>query len=112
MALLFPNYELLSAESVSSLDKTECACPKGLKALSCCMRHCLQKINRDSPTKFTRINKAVLIDKELSMENNELTPSFKLIPRNIEKIYKDYIDYLETGAGELPANGYLLEMEG
>ena len=101
---------MLEAHTIGDLETVECVCPGCPKALSECMEHCLQEINLQNLTRFTRIHKAIVIDKELSIERQELTPSFKLIPRNIEKHYREYIDYLKTGEGELPAKGYLLEV--
>ena len=89
VALLFPNYELLDSTGISVLDESECNHPGTSDLLTTCFSECLHKINRHLNVDFERIEKAVLIDQELSLEKNELTPSFKIIPRSIEKNYKE-----------------------
>ena len=111
LALLFPNYELLKSHEIMNNDESECTYPDTLETLSTCFSKCLHKINCDINAKFQYIEKAVLIDRKLSLENNELTPSFKIIPRNIEKNYKEYIDcMIENRCEDLPEDSYVIDV--
>ncbi len=111
VALLFPNRELLESKAISVLDESECIHPDTLDKLSECFSECLDKINCPLNVKFEHIEKAILIDHELSLEKNELTPSFKIIPRNIEKNYKKYIDcMINNRLEDLPDDAYVIDV--
>jgi long-subunit acyl-CoA synthetase (AMP-forming) len=76
-----------------------------------CFSRCLHKINCHQDVKFERIQKAIIIDQELTLERDELTPSFKIIARNIEKNYKEYIDcMMQNNTDHLPGNAYAVEV--
>ena len=110
-ALLFPNRELLDSDEISILDEAECVHPDKSDTLTECFSRCLHKINCHQDVKFERIQKAMIIDEELTLERDELTPSFKIIPRNIEKNYKEYIDcMMQSDTGHLPGNAYIVEV--
>ncbi len=110
-ALLFPNKELLNSDEISALDDMECSHPDHNDSLTTCFSRCLHKINCHQNVKFEHIQKAIIIDQELTLENDELTPSFKIIPRNIEKNYKEYIDaMMQNKTDQLPANSYVVEV--
>lgn len=109
LALVFPNLELLDTK----LDKKEggCASPCGMMEYSNCFSSCLDKINNELVAKFERIKNAVVIERELSIENRELTPSMKLVPRIIEENYREYIDCLVNGTPEkLPGDAHYISI--
>lgn len=110
-ALLFPNHELLDSDEISVLDEVECVHPDKSDSLTACFSRCLHKINCHQDIKFEHIQKAIIIDQELTLERDELTPSFKIIARNIEKNYKEYIDcMMENKTDQLPENAYVVEV--
>ncbi|MFZ1729376.1 MAG: AMP-binding protein [Bacteroidota bacterium] len=110
-ALLFPNRELLDSDEISVLDEVECVHPDKSDSLTACFSRCLHKINCHQDVKFEHIQKAIIIDQELTLERDELTPSFKIIARNIEKNYKEYIDcMMENKTDHLPDNAYVVEV--
>jgi long-subunit acyl-CoA synthetase (AMP-forming) len=110
-ALLFPNRELLDSDEISILDEAECVHPDEMGSLNACFSRCLHKINCHQNVKFEHIEKAILIDQDLTLEKDELTPSFKIIARNIEKNYEDYIKcMMNNDFKDLPENARVVEV--
>lgn len=61
--------------------------------------------------KFEHIKKAILINQELSLEKDELTPSFKVIPRNVEKNFSKYINcMIEDRLEDLPEDAQIVDV--
>lgn len=92
--LLFPNKQLLSGKSELTNIKDGCDCPKGCEDFANCLSRCIKKMNDSIEKKYARVKKAMLLDYELSIENEELTPSMKLAPNVVAKAFKANIDYL------------------
>jgi long-subunit acyl-CoA synthetase (AMP-forming) len=110
-ALLFPDNELLQSKEISVLNKSECTNPDEIDRLSNCFSGCLHKVNCQIDVKFQHVEKAIFINRELSLKNNELTPSFKIIPRNIEKNFKKYIDcMIKNRIEDLPDDAHVIKV--
>ncbi len=106
--LVFPNLEMLGMSSETS--DTNCSYPPNLKAFSHCLGECIAQAQKKRGVNFERISKALVIARELSLESNELTPSFKLIPRAIEARYRTYIDAVLNGSfSTLPDDAYVID---
>jgi long-subunit acyl-CoA synthetase (AMP-forming) len=111
LALLFPNYELLESTTVRAED-AHCERPRELDQLATCLTECMDCLNRGCGTKINRVTRALVIDRELTVDRQELTPSFKLIPRSIESQFGTYMRCLETGNwGELPGDAQLIDLK-
>jgi long-subunit acyl-CoA synthetase (AMP-forming) len=111
LALLFPNYELLQSTTVRAED-AHCERPRELTQLRACLSTCMECLNRDSATKINRVSRALVIDRELTVDRQELTPSFKLIPRSIESQFGKYMRLLELGGKfELPQDVQLIDLK-
>ncbi|NOZ07769.1 MAG: long-chain fatty acid--CoA ligase [FCB group bacterium] len=111
LALIFPNNHLLKSPDMDETQTLDCEHPQSCEALSACYVHCLHKINCSTGVKFEHIDKVIIIDRELSLERNELTPSFKLVPRNVEKNYAAYINcMIQDRQDKLPADAYVVEI--
>jgi long-chain acyl-CoA synthetase len=93
-ALIVPNFEML--ESYVKLKGIDGGTPSQL----CDNESILDLISRqiDAHTghlaQFERIKKFALLERELSVENGELTPTLKIKRRVIEERYRDVIDRL------------------
>ncbi|VAW06252.1 Long-chain-fatty-acid--CoA ligase [hydrothermal vent metagenome] len=110
--LIFPNSELMAASVRHQMDDPVCKFPGDCKSLSNCLSSCVDEINTYQLTGIERIGKALVIQRELSLEENELTPSFKLIPRRIEEKYKPYIDAMQAeDYDSLPHDAYVINLE-
>ena len=91
--------------------KKGCKCPKGLKDFAYCLDHCLKILNSSIDEKYSRIKSAMLIDYALSIENTELTPSMKLAPNVVGKVFKANIENL-YGANEMLSDKvYIIELD-
>ncbi len=110
--LVFPNSELMAASVRNQMDDPGCEFPGSCASLSSCLSSCVDEINTYQLTGFERIGKALVIQRELSLEENELTPSFKLIPRRIEEKYQAYIQAMQQqDYDNLPYDAYVIELD-
>ena len=109
--LAFPNYELMSADGGGELDKSECVYPGGLGDLAGCLGECIKAEQKAGAT-FERVDAAVVVDSELTVEANQLTPSFKLIPRKIAEDFGEHLEALRLKqVDDLPSGAHVIEME-
>ena len=109
--LAFPNYELMTAENGGELDQSECIYPGCMHDLAGCLGDCI-KAEQAAGAVFERVDGALVVDSELTVEANQLTPSFKLIPRKIERDFENYIQALkEKQIDKLPKGASVIEME-
>lgn len=107
--LVFPNFELMQ-KACEGKPVTGCESPKDLKCLSKCLSTCLGQLNASTKARFEQINTALIWDKELTIENNELTPSFKLIPRKVDECSADILELLKAQKlQQLPEFIYLVQ---
>jgi len=112
VALLFPNRNLLNKKGdVIDIDLEDCECPESLDQLSQCLRNCLTDVNCSLKQKFARIKAAMLIDKDLSVEDKTLTPSMKLAPNNVKKVYRAHIEKLYGADKEIEDHVYIIPLE-
>ncbi len=109
--LAFPNYELLSADGGGELDQSDCVYPGCLGDLAGCLAECIEA-EQKAGAAFERVDAAVVVDTELTVEANQLTPSFKLIPRKIAEDFGEHIRALQhRQMDELPGDVYVIDME-
>lgn len=111
VTLLFPNKEMFSQIPDESQLKSGCECPKNLEDFSSCLTDCLHELNTSMNVKYLRPQRALLIDYELSIENEELTPSMKLAPNTIAKVFKADIEYLYNSEKPLNHKVYIINLE-
>ena len=109
--LVFPNKSLFSQKPDESLLSQDCKCPEGMDDYFNCLSDCLLKWNNANDTKFSRYKKAMLIDYELSIENEELTPSMKLAPNVVGKVFKAEIESLYNPLESKSEDVYIINME-
>ena len=110
--LVFPNSGLMAASVRNQINDPACEFPSSCKSLSSCLSSCVDEINTYQLTGFERIGRALVIQRELSLEENELTPSFKLIPRRIEEKYQPYIEAMQRqDYDNLPADAFVIDLE-
>lgn len=112
VVLLFPNKVMLKTKPDESRLKPGCSCPEGVADLAHCLKHCLKRLNEKIEAKYTRPHSAMLIDHELSIEDEELTPSMKLAPNVVAEIFKACIERLYGDNGQIdPDDVYILDLE-
>jgi len=108
---VFPNKSLFSQKPDESLLSQDCKCPEGMDDYFNCLSDCLLKWNNANDAKFSRYKKAMLIDYELSIENEELTPSMKLAPNVVGKVFKAEIESLYNPLESKSEDVYIINME-
>lgn len=110
--LVFPNKQCLDNGNDIEILRSGCSRPRHLSALSNCLGKCIRDINDARNSGFRNIKEALVIDRELSLENNELTPSFKLVPGSVEEHFNEYISaMLERRYDDLPADAHVIAIE-
>lgn len=111
-ALIFPNQELLAAESKGGYPGERCGHPNGCAELSQCLKECLSEINASTGACFERIERLAIVPHEPSIENGEITPSFKLVPKIIEENFRSYMEAIEKNKrSSLPKDALWIEAE-
>jgi len=110
VALIFPNKKLLSKPDYQLSPEEGCFCPRSLNELGRCLTGCLAKANDSIGQKFSKVKSAAIIWDELSFDNNTLTPSLKVAPKNVVEKYKAHL--LKLYGKEVPVNEevYVIEL--
>jgi long-subunit acyl-CoA synthetase (AMP-forming) len=106
VALLFPNRKLLNGD----MELDGCACPHSLEELSHCLGKCLSQANGTIVQKFARVRYAVLVDDELSIEKGTLTPSMKVVAKNVAESYRMTIDDLFAPEGPVGEDVFIVPL--
>lgn len=111
VALLFPNKKMLSSPHYELSPEEGCFCPRSLDELGRCLKGCLHDANCGIGQKFSKIKYAMIVDDELSIEKNTLTPSLKVAPNNVVKAYKAHIENLYGAHFDLPEEVYIIKLD-
>lgn len=111
VALVFPNKKLLQNPDYTLSPEEGCFCPRNITEMGHCLTGCLQKANEAIGQKFAKIKSAVIIDEELSLDNNMLTPSMKVAPKNVIDKYKAHLRSLYGDDVPLDEEVYIIELE-
>jgi len=91
VALIFPNQKMLENPDYQKSPEEGCFCPRDLNELGKCLQGCLHDANCDIKQKFSKIKSAAIIGSELSLDDNTLTPSMKVAPKNVLEKYKAHL---------------------
>lgn len=91
VALIFPNQKMLENPNYQLSPEEGCFCPRNLNELGKCLQGCLHDANGDIKQKFSKIKSAAIINTELSLDDNTLTPSMKVAPKNVLAKYKNHL---------------------
>ncbi|MEK6706886.1 MAG: AMP-binding protein [Bdellovibrionota bacterium] len=111
LAIIFPNTELIEAARSGECGGSGCSFPACLNEFARCLGKCIVDVNHTACGKIDRVQKVMIVDTELTIERNELTPSFKLIPKRIEENFRTFMHSLEVDRiNELPGNIYVVEL--
>ena len=110
-ALLYPNKALFETQADDAYAGNECVHPSNLENFSHCLEGCLNQINQQINTKFARLERVMIVDKELSIEQNELTPSMKLAVNTVIKHYTAHIENLYGADNEIDEDVYIVKLK-
>jgi len=111
VALIFPNKKLFEKPDYQISPEEGCFCPRSTSELGRCLQGCLNDANSEIKQKFSKIKSAAIIDSELSLDNNTLTPSMKVAPKSVLEIYKKHLNNLY--GDNVPTNEevYVVELD-
>lgn len=111
VALLFPNKKALDHPNYEISPEEGCFCPRSLNELGKCLHGCLHDANCGISQKFSKIKYAMVIDDELSIEKNTLTPSLKVAPNKVMEAYKAHIENLYGAKNTVNEEVYVIKLE-
>ncbi len=111
VALLFPNKNQLKHPDYAKDPMEGCFCPRDLSELKKCLHGCLNDANCGIGQKFSKIKAAMIIDDELSVEKNTLTPSLKVAPKNVVNAYKAHLENMYGAKNELSEDVYIIKLD-
>lgn len=111
VALIFPNKKLIDKPDYQLSPDEGCFCPRSLNELGRCLTGCLVKANDSIGQKFSKVKSAAIIWDELSLDNNTLTPSMKVAPKNVVEKYRSHL--INLYGSEVPVNEevYIIELD-
>ncbi|MDP7007189.1 MAG: AMP-binding protein [Candidatus Poseidoniia archaeon] len=109
--LLFPNKNVFSQKPDKSMLCDRCQCPSNMLEYLKCLSECLKIWNQAITPKYARYKKALVLDYELTIENEELTPSMKLSPKVVENIFQDDIASLYESEKPISKKAYVINLE-
>lgn len=111
VALIFPNKKLLESPDYQLTPEEGCFCPRSINELGRCLRGCLHTANESIGQKFAKVKSAAIILDELSIENNTLTPSMKVAPKNVVEKYRSHLQNLYGDKVPVEEEVYIVELE-
>lgn len=111
VVLLFPNRKMFAAVAGNEVGREDCDCPDGMPDFAKCLKRCMNQMNDSISEKYARVGAAMLVDHDLSIENEELTPSMKLAPNVMARVFKANIEQLYSDEEPTDDKVYLIELE-
>lgn len=111
VALIFPNKKLMDTPDYQLTPEEGCFCPRSINELGRCLRGCLHTANESIGQKFAKVKSAAIILDELSIENNTLTPSMKVAPKNVVEKYRSHLQNLYGDKVPVEEEVYIVELE-
>ncbi|MDP7273144.1 MAG: AMP-binding protein [Candidatus Marinimicrobia bacterium] len=111
VVLVFPNKDMFNESPDPSQLMEGCKCPENLDKYFNCLKNCMVNWNDAIETKYSMLKKARILDYELSIENEELTPSMKLAPNVVGKVFKAEIESLYNPLESESEDVYIINME-
>ncbi len=111
VALIFPNKKMLEKPDFEITPEQGCFCPRTLNELGRCLTGCLEKANDSIGQKFAKVKSAAIILDELSLDNNTLTPSMKMAPKNVVEKYRAHLLNLYGESVPVEEEVYVIALE-
>ncbi|MCK6649640.1 MAG: AMP-binding protein [Bacteroidia bacterium] len=111
VALIFPNKKLLEKPDYELSPEEGCFCPRSLNELGKCLTGCLHLANEIIGQKFAKVKSAAIILDELSLDNNTLTPSMKVAPKNVVERYRNHLLNLYGNNVPVEEEVYIIELD-
>lgn len=110
-AILFPNKKMFDHPNYEISPEEGCFCPRSIQDLGKCLQGCLHDANCGLAQKFSKIKYAMVIDDDLSIEKNTLTPSMKIAPKKVMEAYKAHIENLYGAKNKVSEEVYIIKLD-
>lgn len=111
VALLFPNKKAFQHPNYELSPEEGCFCPRSLNELGKCLHGCLHDANCGLNQKFSKVKYAMIIDDELNIDKNTITPSMKIAPNKVMEAYKAHIENLYGAKNKLTEEVYIIKLD-
>jgi len=111
VALIFPNKRLLESPDYELSPEEGCFCPRSLNELGKCLTGCMHMANANIGQKFAKVKSAAIIMDELKLEDNTLTPSMKMAPKNVVEKYKAHLKNMYGDSVPVDEEVYIIELD-
>lgn len=111
VAILFPNKKMLDHPNYEISPEEGCFCPRSINDLGKCLQGCLHDANCGLAQKFSKIKYAMVIDDDLSIEKNTLTPSMKIAPKKVMEAYKAHIENLYGAKNKISEEVFIVKLD-
>lgn len=111
VAILFPNKKIFNNPNYEISPEEGCFCPRSINDLGKCLQGCLHDANCGLAQKFSKIKYAMVIDDDLSIERNTLTPSMKIAPKKVMETYKAHIENLYGADNKISEEVYIIKLD-
>ncbi|GAB4449733.1 MAG: AMP-binding protein [Bacteroidia bacterium] len=111
VALIFPNKKFFDYPPYDKSPDEGCFCPRNFKELGKCLSGCLNDVNNEIHQKFSKLKLAAIINDELKIDDNTLTPSLKPSPKNIIKKYLNLINEIYNHQIPFDKDVYLIILD-
>lgn len=111
VALLFPNKKMLDHPNYELSPEEGCFCPRTINELGKCLHGCLNEANCGIGQKFSKIKAAMIIDDELSIDKNTITPSLKVAPKSVVNAYRAHLENLYGANNKLDEEVYIIRLD-
>lgn len=111
VALVFPNQTLFEKMPDPKHLTAGCERPRSLEDLAACLKRCLNRLNKTMDVPYERPGAVMLVDRELSLERDELTPSMKLAPNVVGDAFRAEIESLYGGPGKTGEDVYIIWLD-
>lgn len=111
VALIFPNKRLLENPDYTLSPEEGCFCPRSLNELGKCLTGCMHIANNNIGQKFAKVKSAAIIMDELKLEDNTLTPSMKMAPKNVVEKYKAHLKNMYGENVPVDEEVYIIELD-
>jgi long-subunit acyl-CoA synthetase (AMP-forming) len=90
-AIVFPNARLFQKPDYEKTPEEGCFCPRSISDLGKCLSGCLHSLNLKLAQEHVKINSAIIINSELSVEDGTLSPAFRVVPENVITRYRPHL---------------------
>jgi len=110
IALIFPDKKLYKSPDYFKSPEEGCFCPRSLGELGKCLTGCTETVNRKLKNEYTKLDKALIINHELSTDDYTLNADKSINRENVLLRYKNYVSNLYGGHLPEPDETFVIDL--